>query len=90
MMIINYDAFCKEIDKGELLVGNNAEWAKEIARKVAVEIINCKDCKHRYDKEYCPMCFEEAIEWDDDGYMETDYVMHDRTQDDGYCECGER
>ena len=53
-------------------------------------VVKCKDCKHRYNKEYCPMCFEEAIEWDDDGYMETDYVMHDRTQDDGYCECGEK
>lgn len=29
--IINYDDFCKEVDKGDLLVGNNAEWAKEIA-----------------------------------------------------------
>ena len=29
--IINYDDFCKEVDKGDLLIGNNAEWAKEIA-----------------------------------------------------------
>lgn len=29
--IIDYDDFCKEVDKGDLLVGNNAEWAKEIA-----------------------------------------------------------
>lgn len=29
--IINYDDFCKEVDKGDLLVGNNAQWAKEIA-----------------------------------------------------------
>ena len=26
--------FCKEVDKGELLVGDNAAWAKEIARKL--------------------------------------------------------
>ena len=24
---------CKEIDKGDLLVGNNADWAKEIVRR---------------------------------------------------------
>lgn len=28
---INYEDFCKEVDKGDLLVGDNAKWAKEIA-----------------------------------------------------------
>jgi hypothetical protein len=36
------------------------------------------------------MCFEEEIEWDDDGYTESDYVLHDRTIDDGFCDRGER
>lgn len=39
-----YEDFCKEVDKGDLLVGNNAEWAKEIARRTpAVEIAE-NDC----------------------------------------------
>ena len=56
----------------------------------AVEVVRCKDCKHRGDDAHCSMCFEEAIEWDDDGYTEVDYVLHDRTTDDGFCDRGER
>lgn len=56
----------------------------------AVEVVRCKDCKHRGDDVHCPMCFEEQIEWDDDGYTEVDYVLHDRTTDDGFCPYGER
>lgn len=28
---INCEDFCKEVDEGDLLVGNNADWAKELA-----------------------------------------------------------
>ena len=56
----------------------------------SVVVVRCKDCKHRGDDVHCPMCFEEAIEWDDDGYTEVDYVLHDRTTDDGFCDRGER
>ena len=56
----------------------------------AVEVVRCKYCKHRGDDVHCPMCFEEAIEWDDDGYTEVDYVIHDHTTDDGFCDRGER
>ena len=56
----------------------------------AVEVVRCKDCKHRGDDVHCPMCFEEAIEWDDDGYTEVDYVIHDHATDDGFCDRGER
>ena len=31
----------------------------------AVEVVRCKDCKHRGEDGCCPMCFEEEIEWDD-------------------------
>lgn len=52
-------------------------------------IIRCKNCKNRGNDYYCPMCYEETVEWDDDGYMEVDYIMHDRTSDDGFCDRGE-
>ena len=57
----------------------------------AVPVVRCKDCKHRGDDVHGPMCFEEMSEYDDgDGYMEVDYIPHDRTTDDGFCDRGER
>lgn len=55
----------------------------------AVEVVRCKDCKHRGDYG-CPMYHEEYIEWDDDGYHESEIIDHDRTRDDGFCDLGER
>ena len=52
------------------------------------EIVYCKDCKHR-STNHCPMYYEECIEYDDDGYLEHDYIIHDNTIDDGYCDRGE-
>jgi len=41
---------CAEVDKGDLLVGNNADWAKEIICRTpaadVVEVVRCKDCAH--------------------------------------------
>ena len=56
----------------------------------AVEVVRCKDCKNRQDEGKCPMYHVDEIEWDDDGYMEVDYVPHDYTADDGFCDRGER
>jgi hypothetical protein len=46
---------CAEIDKGDLLVGNNAEFAKEVINRTptadVVEVVRCKDCRH---SEICP------------------------------------
>jgi hypothetical protein len=56
----------------------------------AVEVVRCKDCKHRGEEGGCPMYFVDEIEWDDDGYIEADYVPHDYTVDDGFCDRGER
>ena len=56
----------------------------------AVEVVRCKDCKHRGDEGGCPMYWLDEIEWDDDGYTEYDYVPHDYTVDDGFCDRGER
>lgn len=54
------------------------------------EVVRCKACKWRRDDAHCPMCFEEEIEWDDDGYTEVDWILHDHTIDDGFCDRGER
>lgn len=52
-----------------------------------VEAVRCKDCKRRETFD-CPMYYEERIDWDDDGYTETDILVTDNTTDDGYCNCG--
>ena len=52
------------------------------------EIIRCKDCKYRQTDD-CPMCYGEWIEYDDDGYLDDDYIVHDNTKDDGFCDRGE-
>lgn len=46
----------------------------------AVEVVRCKDCKHRGSVLSCPMCHMESDEYDD-------YIF-DRTKDLGYCDCG--
>lgn len=55
-----------------------------------VKVVRCKDCKNRGEAVICPMCWEETIEWDDDGYTEIDFVTHDYTTDNGFCHMGER
>lgn len=67
--------------------GVNAQYE---ATKDAVEVVRCKDCKHRHEDE-CPMYWEEQIDIDEgDGYYDTEYIIHDYTQDDGFCSWGER
>lgn len=53
-----------------------------------LHIIRCKDCKHRYEIE-CPMRHIEWVEYEEDGYFETDDIIYDRTIDDGFCDRGE-
>jgi hypothetical protein len=52
----------------------------------AVEVVRCKDCKHRGIVTECPMCYTEDSYDDDYGY---DYWDVDKTDDDGFCHCGE-
>ena len=54
-----------------------------------VEVVRCKDCQKQHSDE-CPMYSEEWYEWDDDGYVEKDYVIHDYSSDDGFCDKAER
>ena len=51
--------------------------------------MRCKDCKNRGDDD-CPMRFIEWVEYDDDGYIEHDDIIHDYTKDDGFCDRAER
>lgn len=68
----------------------NGAWRDNDGDAVEIaEVVRCKDCKHRGDYG-CPMYHEEYIEWDDDGYHESEIVEHDRTRDDGFCDLGER
>ena len=61
------------------------EYRKSVLRIVdeqatvdAVEGVRCKDCKKRYNPKECPMCVFVYGE------------QHDVTNDDGYCDRGER
>lgn len=55
-----------------------------------IEIVRCKDCKHR-ETDDCPMYW---VEWsifeDCDGYTDDKYIVHDYTTNNGYCHYGER
>lgn len=53
------------------------------------KIIHCKDCRNRGEGK-CPMRHVEMIEWEEDGYMESDDIVHDYTESHGYCYKGER
>lgn len=56
----------------------------------AVQVVRCKDCKHR-ETDDCPMYWMEWFSVDEgDGYFEEDFIIHDYTRDDGYCHWGER
>jgi hypothetical protein len=73
-----------EIDKGDLLVGDNAKWAKEILYRTptadVVPVVRCKDCKHyKTDSYYCQKTKQ--------GYCELDDTVK---QKQGYCSYGER
>ena len=55
------------------------------------DIVRCKECKHRYKEDVCPMYYEEWFEIDDDdGFYDSDFIVHDYTLDDGYCDRAER
>ena len=62
------------------------EAAREAPAIDAVEVVRCKDCKHRGIANECPMCYTEDSYDEDYGY---DYWDVDKTVDDGFCHCGE-
>lgn len=89
--LIDRKALIAEYDRVHIGPPGGARKLMEDAPIVdAVEVVRCKDCKHRGDEGGCPMYWLDEIEWDDDGYTEYDYVPHDYTVDDGFCDRGER
>ena len=52
----------------------------------AVQVVRCKDCRYRFTR-HCSMFHEEQTYNEDDGY---DWIEHDYTSDDGFCDEGER
>ena len=56
----------------------------------AEPVVRCKDCKHRHGFD-CPMYDEQWFTIDEgDGYYDSDFRIVDVTEDDGFCDCGER
>lgn len=55
-----------------------------------IDVVRCKDCKHR-ETDDCPMYWAEWIMFENcDGYTDNKSIVHDYTTDDGYCHYGER
>ena len=52
-----------------------------------IEIVFCKNCVNRHTDE-CPMCHEEWVSYADDGYIETDNIVNDYSDDNGFCYLG--
>ena len=76
--------------EGFMAALDKVEWIlKEWLPSAQPEIVRCKDCRNRGDDD-CPMRFIEWVEYDDDGYIEHDDIIHDYTKDDGFCDRAER
>lgn len=55
-----------------------------------IDLVRCKDCKHR-ETDDCPMYWTEwAIFEYYDGHADNNEIIHDYTTDNGYCNYGER
>jgi hypothetical protein len=60
---------------------------RAIEQAPVVKIVHCKDCWRRGNPDECPMCHDEWFYDEDDG---DDFVRQDNTEDNGYCNCGQR
>ena len=80
---IDREAVYAEIDKGDLLVGNNAEWAKEIVHRTptadVVAVVRCIDC-----------VYWDGSGWDGRCEAPQNGLIRDYTNYDDYCSYGER
>jgi len=89
---IRLDHYDKENGNRHFVLGIESvmEYVEYLPSADAVEVVRCKDCMYRHEDE-CPMQFEEQFDIDEgDGYYDTNYIVHDYTQDDGFCSWGER
>ena len=82
-----YD-LCEHIDQESLHIDVIVD-ALENLPTAEPKIIHCKDCRNR-DGDECPMRHVEWVEWEEDGYIEVDDIVHDYTEPHGYCDKGER
>ena len=77
--LIDANTLIAEYDRVHVGEPGKARKLIEAAPSVdAVEVVRCKDCIKRYDTDECPMCFLSMGQ-----YCEF-------TQDDGFCDRGER
>lgn len=84
--LISRSALLAEYDR--VHVGNPGGARKLIEEAPAVdavEVVRCKECFKRNDPSRCPMCYDEWYYDDDDG---NDFIRHDNTIDDGFCNVG--
>lgn len=66
------------------------DMAVEALSSNTIQVVQCKDCKHR-ETDDCPMYWVECLIIEDcDGYADDKYIVHDYTTDNGYCNYGER
>lgn len=71
---------------GCLFIENSCEHELDTS---VVEIVKCKNCKHRETKN-CLLYFEEFVyDVDEDGYVDCDIIINDYTTDEGFCHIGE-
>ena len=55
-----------------------------------IDLVRCKDCKHR-ETDDCPMYRTEWVIFEYyDGHADNNEIVHDYTTDNGYCNYGER
>ena len=80
----------RDVNQGKAFVSGVVQGVKNQVLALpavdAVEVVRCRECIHRGDA-HCPMRHEEYHFDEDDG---ADYVTHDYTDDDGYCDQGEK
>lgn len=78
----------REICKAELVTFNEMLLRLKDAPTIdAVPVVRCKDCWKRGDDANCPMCSENYCYDEECG---TEYYTVDRTQDNDFCNGGER
>lgn len=72
---------------GCLFIENSYEHESDTS---VVEIVKCKNCKHRETKK-CLLCVEEFVYYEDEDGYATDYhvIINDYTTDEGFCHIGE-
>ena len=63
-----------------------AEYIKESPAIDAVPVVRCKDCWKRGGYQ-CPMFYEELESYDEGAY---EWIAHDSTEKNGFCDRGER